>query len=688
MAKLVILTFSEGDFLKGFKIQMEIGNENEPPSKVHGNLPGNPTIPENYDCWHEQYLDLDKCSRGRKGHTTSIAPDKIREQCRNAADKFINCLKESLKDSALQDLREKLCQKLGNETEAIRVIIQTDEPQLKKIPWHEWDLFADTYTQAEVALCPTKYDNPSMIETSDKTAIKILAILGNSEGIDVENDCQALEELRLKGAEPKFLVEPKCADISDSLWDQNWDILFFAGHSSSQGEKGRIYINRTESLTIEELKNGLRRAIKHGLQLAIFNSCDGLKLADDLADLNIPQVIVMREPVPDQVAQEFLKFFLKAYSQGESLYLAVRHARERLHEKGLDQEFPGAIWLPVLYQNLTVKPPTWYQLGGGFPVKTWECKQKLQHSEGVNAMAISPDSQTIVSFDGNLKKNKTIIRAWDLQTEEKLYKRIESSKSANLVAISPDGKFMISSSNHHISLRDSNTGELLDSFESQHSDKVNCVAISSNGKVVSCSNDHTVKIWELATKKLLHTFEAHSDEVKSVAISNQILTSVSTEEIKIWDISSSDDEIRLSVRQCRTFDELSLLNHSFVISDDAQMIAGISNDNTVTVRDLYSGKLNCILNIPPEKSDQFVVGKPLGFFTLDAQVVLVTGSMNQGAFWDSKTGILRSVYTLEDVPTTAGLGELSALSVISPDGKIIAVTGGYFGKSIYIFREK
>ncbi len=62
----------------------------------------------------------------------------------------------------------------------------------------------------------------------------------------------------------------------------------------------------------------LRKAISRGLQLAIFNSCDGLGLANDLAELNIPQIIVMRSPVPDLVAQEFLKHFLKAFSGVET----------------------------------------------------------------------------------------------------------------------------------------------------------------------------------------------------------------------------------------------------------------------------------------------------------------------------------------------------------------------------------
>jgi hypothetical protein len=285
--------------------------------------------------------------------------------------------------------------RLGNPKEPIRVIIQTDNSLLKKLPWHEMDLFANTYTQAEVALCPTEYEEPSVVQASDKTAVRILAILGNSEGINVKSDEKLLKNLEPRGADITFLSEPKRTEVSDNLWEQNWDILFFAGHSSSQEDKGRIFINRTESLTIAELKFGLKKAIHHELQLVILNSCDGLKLAEELADLNIPQVIVMREPVPDRVAQTFLKFFLSAFTGGESLYVAVRHARERLHENGLDDKFPGASWLPIIYQNPTVIPPSWDQLKLPEP--------KISHNEQDVEIDNGDDEGGIMSKLSNLQ---------------------------------------------------------------------------------------------------------------------------------------------------------------------------------------------------------------------------------------------------------------------------------------------
>jgi hypothetical protein len=174
-----------------------------------------------------------------------------------------------------------------------------------------------------------------------------------------QKDRVLLEEL--PDAEVTFLVEPPRQVLNDELWLQPWDILFFAGHSSTQPDEeiGNFRINSTDSLTIAELKNALTKAIEQGLHLAIFNSCDGLGLAVNLADLHIPQMIFMREPVPDKVAQEFLKNFLTEFSSGKPLYQSLREARSKL--QGLENEFLYATWLPVICQNPAEIPLAWYQ---------------------------------------------------------------------------------------------------------------------------------------------------------------------------------------------------------------------------------------------------------------------------------------------------------------------------------------
>jgi len=189
--------------------------------------------------------------------------------------------------------------------------------------------------------------------------------LGDSKNINVEKDLAILQK-QLPDAYILPLFQPRREQLSDQLWEQNWDILFFAGHSTSATIEGRIYINDEESLTIKEIKFALRKAIESGLQLAIFNSCDGLKLAEGLEDLQLATSIVMREQISDQAAQKFLAYFLKPFAnEGKPLYISVREARERLQT--LENQYPCLSWLPVICEHPTAPTLTWRQLGGLLP---------------------------------------------------------------------------------------------------------------------------------------------------------------------------------------------------------------------------------------------------------------------------------------------------------------------------------
>ena len=263
-----------------------------------------------------------------------------------------------------------------------------------------------------------------------KNLVRILAILGNSQNIDIEKDRIILEGL--PSAKVTFLVEPSRSEISEQLWEENWDILFFAGHTStdSDGRSGKFYINQTESLTVAELKHGFRLAVNSGLQLAILNSCDGLGIARQFEDLGIPQTIVMREPVCDRVAQDFLKYFLKAFCSGESLYVAVRMARQRLAE--LESEIPGADWLPVICQNPASQPPTWQELlhkpevknTSNSPSLSWRYRCQI----GLLAIAIAA-----VSVMG--MRSLGWLQVWELQAFDQLM-RLRPLES-------PDSRFLL-----------------------------------------------------------------------------------------------------------------------------------------------------------------------------------------------------------------------------------------------------
>jgi CHASE2 domain-containing sensor protein len=363
MGRLVILNFGQGSLCDGFpNVTMQLGElDSTYQMKFSASLPPAPEISEIYRSWQLVYSGLYQCLYLRDINDDDF---EIEEACiTNISELDINylCQQFSMQMNAWLNSSQfrKIDQQLRTQlkpSEEIRFIIETNELLLKKLPWHLWNFFED-YPLAEVAISALEYHQLNKLPPNiDNSKVKILAIFGNSQGINISQDRLFLEKLSTQ-AEIKFLVEPKLNILNDQLWQQGWDILFFAGHSSNQG-KGQLYINQTDTITLEQLKYAIRQAISRGLKLAIFNSCDGLGLAQQLQDLHIPQVIIMREPVPDVVAQEFLKNFITEFSQGHSLYAAVRAARERL--QGLEIEYPCATWLPIICQNPAESPMVWH----------------------------------------------------------------------------------------------------------------------------------------------------------------------------------------------------------------------------------------------------------------------------------------------------------------------------------------
>ncbi len=357
MGKLVVLKFTDGSFEEGFAVTLQIGEEGDrPTTEIAGKLPPCPEMPLYYSHWQSSYRRLGNSYRldAEKVQVTNVSTT---QNCHNTAHILRARFNTWLQVEEFRSLREKWLERL-QPTDEVRVILQAENSQLQRLPWHLWDLL-ERYPKAEIGLSSPSYDRIHKPPKPNQL-VNILAIVGNSQGIDTHADQTILQHCT--NANITFLVEPQRQQLTDQLWGQNWDILFFAGHSSSHNNdsSGRIYLNKTDSLSINELKFALKKAIERGLQLAILNSCDGLGLARELADLQIPQIIVMREPVPDQVAQEFLKYFLDGFAAGESLYQAVRQGRERL--QGLEDKFPCATWLPVICQNPAQIPPTWEEL--------------------------------------------------------------------------------------------------------------------------------------------------------------------------------------------------------------------------------------------------------------------------------------------------------------------------------------
>lgn len=368
MSHLVVLNLGVGDVHSGCpNIIAQVSNraENQYPTQYIGSLPPAPELEHLYRRWQLLYREFYRergetqdrsatraitISASGVTHFSEVEFSDLAQQLQQRLNSWLNA-------ESFHSIDRKLS-RLFDPTDSIQVIIQTNDLLLRRLPWHLWNFFED-FPQAEVTLSVAEYeripDRPQPTGT-----MRILAVLGNSQQIDVQGDRQVIEAL--PNAVPLFLTEPSYQELHEHLWDQRgWDILFFAGHSQTEdlaeSETGRLYLNSRESLTLDQLRHALKRAIRQGLKLAIFNSCDGLGLAQALADLHIPQVIVMRELVPDAVAQAFFREFLAQFADGRSLYAAVREAREKLEK--LEGSYPCATWLPLICQNPAEEPIHW-----------------------------------------------------------------------------------------------------------------------------------------------------------------------------------------------------------------------------------------------------------------------------------------------------------------------------------------
>ena len=190
------------------------------------------------------------------------------------------------------------------------------------------------------------------------------------------------------------------------------------------------------------------------------------------------------------------------------------------------------------------------------------------HQGGVNAVAISPDGETIVSGSWD-----DTLRLWNRQGEQLAVLRGHQS-SVTAVAISPDGETIVSGSGDNTLRLWNRQGEQLAVLRG-HQDWVTAVAISPDGEtIVSGSWDDTLRLWNRQGEQLA-VLRGHQDWVSAVAISPDGETIVS---------GSSDDTLRLWNRQG---EQLAVLRghqdwvSAVAISPDGETLVSGSGDNTL-----------------------------------------------------------------------------------------------------------
>ena len=327
-----------------------------------------PSLTELYQDWRRTYISFYQTSlRGRLEDSGSLTPPPIDWQARlvQAEAKLLYKFHRWLRNGELFEIRKAIAnyqrtyQSSQIETTSLDLFLTCHSEELELLPWETWEIATEFPGVKKVRLVrtPSNITFPTQISPIARKA-RILVILGDETGLDFQGDRAALKsldslaEIEFVGWQPGIDTVKLKGQISTAITDERgWDVLFFAGHSNEMDiVGGEIAIAPHTHLSLQEITPQLQTAQERGLQFALFNSCCGLSLAKYLINLGFPQVAVMREPVPNTVAQVFLWQFIEQLTQGKDVHDSLLAACQVLKlEKNLT--YPSAYLIPSLFRH-------------------------------------------------------------------------------------------------------------------------------------------------------------------------------------------------------------------------------------------------------------------------------------------------------------------------------------------------
>jgi hypothetical protein len=363
--KEIIIRLGTGTIQTGFNnIIVELKSSQATQWEDRSNLPANPDLQQLLNQWQLLYPaaiqilspDVNLSSAFEANTVTNVSTQDIVELNYN----FRIALNNWFNFSDFARIDRRLRTEL-NVLDRVLVVIISEQLQVWQLPWHFWEFFND-YTQAIEVFAKPRFADVRQIDRHRKNKVNILTLSGRDPRLTLT--LPFLKTLPQAHSQP--LETTSAYEIANQLnQSQPWDILIFNGHGDTVRYQyfgdGVIYLDNDTPLEISRLKTEIQTAVDRGLQIAIFNCCNGLGLAEQLSDLNIPYIIVMREIVPNQCAQDFLQQLLTRYSQGDSFPAAFRQARQSLClSPGGFTQF--ADWLPILFHNPLSHHVTWRDL--------------------------------------------------------------------------------------------------------------------------------------------------------------------------------------------------------------------------------------------------------------------------------------------------------------------------------------
>jgi CHASE2 domain len=365
-------------------------------NRLSARIPFPTTLEQSYRTWSDAYekyyatkaphprnRDLDDrddksydTNRGRPGPLAVLSAKPIDwgKRLTVAEIELIDAFRQWLRSGELYEIRETLSAAATHRSKPIVLLVQCqDDPDhptgaidnffLAKLPWESFG--AELSDRAPIHVLRTTAQRPVIKQRKRRSRLRILAIFGDDKGLDFKVEQQVIgkfkpiADVQFEGYKiSKTTAEANLkAVISRAIEDpQGWDILFFAGHTNdSLG--GEVLLAPGYAALISEFEDSLKIARNQGLQFALFNSCRGCAIAENLVSYGLSHVVVMRERVRNDVAQVFFQEFGDRLAKLQDVQVAAIGATQALTVKAKEgHQYPSAYLLPSIYAYSGVKP--------------------------------------------------------------------------------------------------------------------------------------------------------------------------------------------------------------------------------------------------------------------------------------------------------------------------------------------
>jgi WD40 repeat protein len=202
----------------------------------------------------------------------------------------------------------------------------------------------------------------------------------------------------------------------------------------------------------------------------------------------------------------------------------------------------------------------------------------------IHSISFSRDGKLLASASQD-----ATIKLWDVLAGEQ-YASLQHQNPVCAVSFSPEGSTLVSGDNKGcVEFWDIKNRLRLDIIQAREISSINSIAFNSDGSMLAVAgngewlNGIHLQIWDANAKKVIHLLTGHSDPVKSVVFSPDSQTLASGSEdgsVKIWDVNSGKELLTLSEKN---YQGVVKKITSVAFSPNGQILASSSIDGTITI---------------------------------------------------------------------------------------------------------